>query len=77
MKLNPFNKNYTQRLEIVAWDMAIAGMTHSRFVQQTIRGGARLSHQVDWKKDPKLVGMVASGGLLFGSSLAVLTLLIH
>jgi hypothetical protein len=77
MMKNVLNQPCIQRLEIAAWDVAINSMTHSRLVQKTIRDGVRLSHQVDWKKDPKIVGLVASGGLAFGSSFALLTLLIH
>jgi hypothetical protein len=77
MSKNAPDQPYFQRIEIVVWDVAIKSMTHSRLVQKTIRDGARLSNQVDWKKDPKIAGVVASGGLVFGSLLALLTLLIH
>lgn len=71
------DNHYIQRIELAVWDMAIAGMTHSRLVQQTIRGGAQLSKQMDWKKDPKIIGLVASGGLFFGSGLSMITFLLH
>ncbi|MCE1254883.1 MAG: hypothetical protein LWX83_15215 [Anaerolineae bacterium] len=76
MKFNPFKNNYTSRIEIAAWDMAIAGMTHSRIVQESIRQGARLRQEVNWKKEGKWMGLIASGGLVAGSLIAAVFFLV-
>ena len=76
MKKNLYTR-YTRKIELMAWDVAIAGMTHSNIVKGAIRGGARVSRQVDWKKDPKIIGLIATGGLVFGSSLSLVAFLIH
>jgi hypothetical protein len=76
MKKNLYNR-YARQIELMAWDVAIAGMTHSNLVKSMVRGGARVGKEVDWKKDPRIIGMIATGGLIFGSGLSLVTFLIH
>jgi len=76
MKKKLFNR-YAHKIELIAWDVAIAGMTHSKLVKSMIREGARVGREVDWKKDPKVIGLIATGGLIFGSSLSVVAFLVH
>jgi len=76
MKKNRYHR-YARKIELMAWDVAIAGMTHSNVVKSMIRGGARVGKEVDWKKDPRILGLLATGGLIFGSSLSVLAFLIR
>ena len=72
-----FRNEYCRQFELMAWDVAIAGMTHSKMIRGLIRGGARVGKEVDWKKDPKMIGLIATSGLIFGSSLSLVTHLIH
>jgi hypothetical protein len=76
MKKNLYNR-YARQIELMAWDVAIAGMTNSEVVKSLIRSGARVGREVDWKKDPRLIGLIATGGLIFGSSLSLMTFLVH
>ena len=68
---------YSRDIELMAWDVAIAGMTQSKMIQNLIRSSACVGKKVDWKKDPKMIGLLATGGLILGSGLSLATYILH
>ena len=72
-----FRKNYFNQLELKVWDIAITGLTHTKFIRNLIRNSSHLHVWRERKHEIKRIGLVASGGVIFGSGLSLIAHLIH